>query len=78
MGYGVWRVEIEGLEGWLVKLNNISLEIYDIRDLGLMTVEMLVYLSHVLHLCSSLLDGSICSEYDVRYFCGHSYLFTLC
>ena len=30
-----------------------------------MTVEMPVYLSHVLHLCSSLLDGSICNEYDV-------------
>jgi len=30
-----------------------------------MTVEMPVYLFHVLHLCSSLLDRFICSEYDV-------------
>ena len=35
-----------------------------------MTVEMPVYLSHVLHLYSSPLDGCICSECEVRYFCG--------
>jgi len=43
-----------------------------------MTAEMPIYLSHVLYLCSSLLDGSICSAYDVRYFFGHSHRFTIC
>ena len=33
MGNGVWRVEIGGWEGWLEKVINISLKIYDIRDL---------------------------------------------
>jgi len=36
------------------------------------------FLSYVLPLCSSLLDGSICREYDARYFYGRSNLSTVC
>ena len=39
-----------------------------------MIVEMPVYLYHILHLYFSVLDGSIRSEYEVRWFCDHSHL----
>ena len=33
-------------------------------------IEMSAYPLHVLLLCFSLLDGSICTDHDARYFCG--------
>jgi len=70
MGYGVWKIEIDGRKGSLVRVIIILLDICNHRNVCL-------FLS-----CSSfmfsLFDGSICSEYDVGNFGGNSYLFTTC
>jgi len=70
MCYGVWKVEIEGWEGWLVRVIIILTDIYDYRNVCLPLA------------CSSfmfsLVNRSLCSEYDARYFYGHPCLFTTC
>ena len=71
MDYVVWRVEIGGREGWLVKVIITLLEICE--HIRFVIMEMFVHLLHLF-----LLDGSTYSEDVVIYLYCHSYLFIIC